>query len=75
MIIVNKKFYIYIHMKNLNIFFRVSATIIGVNTDHIHCDIHKRMVRFQKYIRNLFLNLHGHNIHRQRRQLSTFLMH
>jgi hypothetical protein len=25
-------------------------------------------------IKNLFLNLHGHNIHRQRRQLSKFLM-
>ena len=34
--------------------------------------IHKRMVRFQKLTRNLFLNLHGHNVHRQQRQLSKF---
>ena len=36
--------------------------------------IHKRMVRFQKLTRNLFLTLHGHNVHRQQRQLSKFLM-
>jgi len=36
--------------------------------------IHKRMVRFQKLTRNLFLTLHGHNTHRQQRQLSKFLM-
>jgi len=36
--------------------------------------IHKRMVRFQKITRNLFLTLHGHNVHRQQRQLSKFLM-
>jgi hypothetical protein len=36
--------------------------------------IHKRMMRFQKWIKNLCLTLHGHNIHRQRRQLSSFLM-
>jgi calcineurin-like phosphoesterase family protein len=36
--------------------------------------IHKRMVRFQKLTRNLFLTLHGHNLHRQQRQLSKFLM-
>ena len=32
--------------------------------------IHKRLVRFQKLTRNLFLTLHGHNVHRQQRQLS-----
>jgi hypothetical protein len=32
------------------------------------------MVQFQKLTRNLFLTLHGHNVHRQRRQLSKFLM-
>jgi len=32
------------------------------------------MVRFQKLTRNLFLTLHGHNIHCQQRQLSEFLM-
>ena len=32
------------------------------------------MVRFQKLTKKLFLTLHGHNIHRQQRQLSKFLM-
>jgi len=32
------------------------------------------MVRFQKLTRNLFLILHGHNLQRQQRQLSKFLM-
>jgi hypothetical protein len=32
------------------------------------------MVRFQKLTRNLFLILYGHNVHRQQRQLSKFLM-
>ena len=36
--------------------------------------IHKRMVRFQKLQRNLFLTLHGHDVHHQQRQLSNFLM-
>ena len=37
-------------------------------------DIHKRTVRFQKLKRNLFLALHGCNVHRQQQQLSKFLM-
>jgi hypothetical protein len=32
------------------------------------------MVRFQKLKQNLFLTLHGHNVNRQQRQLSKFLM-
>ena len=32
------------------------------------------MVRFQELTRTLFLTLHGHNVHRQQRQLSKFLM-
>jgi len=32
------------------------------------------MVRFQKLTRNVFLTLRGHNLHRQQRQLSKFLM-
>ena len=32
------------------------------------------MVRFEKLTRNLFLTLHGHNLHRQQQQLSKFLM-
>ena len=48
-----------------NLFYFTSFSIQG---------IHKKMVRFQKLIRNLFLNLHGHNVHRQQRKLSKFLM-
>jgi hypothetical protein len=33
---------------------KLKVTVLG---------IHKRMVRFQKLLKNLFLNLHGHNIH------------
>jgi len=36
--------------------------------------IHKTMARFQKLTRNLSLTLDGHNVHRQQRQLSKFLM-
>ena len=36
--------------------------------------IHKRMVRLQKLTRNLFLTLHGHNVHRHQSQLSKFHM-
>ena len=32
------------------------------------------MVQFQKLTKNLFLTLHGHNVHHQQRQLSKFLM-
>jgi hypothetical protein len=32
------------------------------------------MVQFQKLTRHSFLTLHGHNVHRQQRQLSKFLM-
>jgi hypothetical protein len=32
------------------------------------------MVQFQKLTRDLFLTLHVHNVHRQQRQLSKFLM-
>jgi hypothetical protein len=37
--------------------------------------MHKRMVGFKKLINILFLNLHGHNMHCQQRELSMFLMH
>ena len=36
--------------------------------------IHKRIARVQKLTRNSFITLHGHNVHRQERQLSKFLM-
>jgi len=32
------------------------------------------MVLFQKLTKNLFLTLHGHNVHHQQQQLSKFLM-
>ena len=32
------------------------------------------MVQFQKLTRDLFLTLHGQNLHRQERQLSKFLV-
>jgi len=35
---------------------------------------HKRKVGFKKLTRNLFLTLHGHNVHHHQRQLSKFLM-
>ena len=37
-------------------------------------DIHNRTVRVQKLTRNLFLTLHGHNVHHQQQQLPKFLM-
>ena len=40
----------------------------------VYIGIHKRMAQFQKLTRNLFLTLHGYNVHRQQRQLSKFLM-
>ena len=40
---------------------------------HTQC-VYKWMVQFQKLTRNLFLTLHGHNIHRQQQQLSKFRM-
>ena len=36
--------------------------------------VYKWMLQFQKSTRNLFLTLHGHNVHRQQRQLSKLLM-
>ena len=36
--------------------------------------VYKWMVQFQKLTRNLFLTLHGQNLHRQQRQLSKFRM-
>jgi hypothetical protein len=46
-----------------------SATLFAA----VQC-VHKRMVQFQKLTRNLFLTLHGHNVHRQQRQLSKFVV-
>ena len=52
----------------------VCICLLEILTRYIIQRIHKRMVRFQKLTRNLFLTLHGHNLHRQQRQLSKFLM-
>ena len=52
----------------------VSYTFLPYFNFDIIQGIHKRMVRFQKLTRHLFLTLHGHNVHRQQRQLSKFLM-
>jgi len=51
-----------------------AATVMTNFTQYFIQGIHKRVVRFQKLTRNLFLTLHGHNVHRQQRQLSKFLM-
>jgi len=40
----------------------------------MNCNSMKIIVLFQKLTRNLFLTLHGQNIHRQQQQLSKFLM-
>jgi len=43
--------------------------------EHIYLQgIHKRILRFQKLTRNLFLALYGHNVHRQQQKLSKFLL-
>ena len=56
-------------------FYNLLVSVVINNTDEINIQgIHKRMVRFQKVTRNLFITLHGHNIQRQQRQLSKFLM-
>ena len=53
-----------LHISNCYIYIYIYIYIQG---------IHKRMVRFEKVTRNLFLTLHGHNVHRQQRKLSKFL--
>ena len=57
--------YIYAGCTQKHVYMCVNIYIQGV---------HKRMVRFQKLTRNLFLTLHGHKVHRQQRQLSKFLL-
>ena len=52
------------------------CTVSQSDTQNLLCTGYiKIMVQFQKLTRNLFLTLHGHNVHRQQRQLSKFLMH
>jgi len=41
---------------------------------HNYTGYTQRMVWFQKLTTNLFLTWHGHNVHRQQRQLTKFLM-
>jgi len=40
----------------------------SVRCKNVKQGIHKRMVLFEKLTRNLFLTLHGHNVHRQQQQ-------
>ena len=47
---------------------------ITTNQCTIIQDFYKWVVQFQKLTRNLFLTLHGQNVHRQQRQLSKFRM-
>jgi RsiW-degrading membrane proteinase PrsW (M82 family) len=42
---------------------------------YIYIGCLKRMVRFQKLTRNLFLTLHGQNVHLQQWQLSEIFVH
>ena len=49
-------------------------TLMKIDINKTMQGIHKRMVRFKKLTKKLFLTLHGHNVHRQQRQLSKFLM-
>ena len=52
----------------------LNQTISNSNcTSSIQC-VYKWMVQYQKITRNLFLTLHGQNVHRQQRQLSKFRM-
>jgi len=51
----------------------VEVELHTTNHPEVIQGIHKRMVRFQK-LTNLFLTLHGHNVHRQQRQLSKFIV-
>ena len=55
------------------LFLRHCLLIIKLNSSNVQV-IHNRNVQFQKLTRNLFVTLHGHNVHRQQRQLSKFLM-
>jgi len=55
----------YLKVKKIKVIHKSNCVLQGV---------HKRMLRFQKLASNLFLNLHGRNVHRQQRQLSKFLM-
>jgi hypothetical protein len=36
--------------------------------------VHKRMVQFQKLMKELFLTIHEHNVHCQQREVSKFLL-
>ena len=48
---------------------------LGLFEDNVQIQgIHKRVVGIQKLTENLFLTLHGQNVHRQQRQLSVFRM-
>ena len=53
---------------------QVTARLLEMKVDELRAAIiqgvYKRMEQFRKLTRNLFLTLHGQNLHRQQRQLS-----
>ena len=59
-----------LEIKKKSVIIILSLLLVCINIQVIH----RRMVPFQKLTRNLFLTLHGHNIHCQQRQLSKFLI-
>jgi len=52
----------------------VAIYVTFLNVKELIQGMHKRIVQFQKLTRNLFLTLHGHNVHGQQQQLSKFLL-
>jgi hypothetical protein len=42
--------------------------------DYVHLGVYKRMVRFQKLVKNVILTLHVHSMYCQQMDLSKFLM-
>ena len=51
-----------------------TCIMVRMFSEFYNTGVYKRMVRFQKVTWNLFLTLHGHNVHRQQRKLTKFLM-
>jgi hypothetical protein len=60
----------YISRLTNRIFFSniLAVAVFGIGVFHYSFiqGIHKRMVQFQKFIRNVLFTLHGHNLHRHR---------
>ena len=72
---VNKDQFFFYRYRSLCSFTTLYYWLISSDTLSIHIQgVYKWMVHFQKITRNVFLTLHGQNVHRQQRQLSKFLM-